>query len=120
MPAEPFRVELTDPSGLTWAWGPQDAPQRVLGTALDFCLRVTRRRSRAETGLRAVGADAGRWLDVARVFLRGTPDRPAPSACLERTPRRWLGDHEVHAARTYRTQGQPTRPRHHELRPADR
>ncbi|MFI6022202.1 TIGR03084 family metal-binding protein [Streptomyces sp. NPDC051287] len=69
VPAAPFRVELTNPSGLTWAWGPQDAPQRVLGTALDFCLRVTRRRSRAETGLRAVGADADRWLDVARVFL---------------------------------------------------
>ncbi|MFJ9347210.1 hypothetical protein [Streptomyces sp. NPDC101237] len=28
-----------------------------------------RRRSRAETGLRAVGADADRWLDIARVFL---------------------------------------------------
>jgi len=69
VPAGPIRVELTGPDGEVWAWGPQDAPQRIDGTALDFCLRVTHRRSRAETGLTAVGADADTWLDVARVFL---------------------------------------------------
>ncbi|MEU2620466.1 TIGR03084 family metal-binding protein [Streptomyces sp. NPDC007157] len=68
-PAEPFRIELTGPGGRTWAWGPENAAQRVQGTALDFCLRVTRRRSLAETGLRAVGEDARTWLDIARVFL---------------------------------------------------
>ncbi|WP_230466279.1 TIGR03084 family metal-binding protein [[Actinomadura] parvosata] len=68
-PAEPFRVELTGPDGETWAWGPEDAAQRVQGSALDFCLRVTRRRPLAETGLTAVGQDARTWLDVARVFL---------------------------------------------------
>ncbi|NJP93899.1 hypothetical protein HCN51_31425 [Nonomuraea sp. FMUSA5-5] len=54
----------------TWAHG-QDgvAAQRVQGSALDFCLRVTRRRSLAETGVTAVGQDARTWLDVARVFL---------------------------------------------------
>ncbi|MDX3106567.1 TIGR03084 family metal-binding protein [Nonomuraea angiospora] len=69
VPAEPFRVELTGPEGQTWAWGPEDAGQRVRGTALDFCLRVTHRRSRAQTGLTAVGEDAQKWLDIARVFL---------------------------------------------------
>jgi uncharacterized protein (TIGR03084 family) len=69
LPAEPFRVELTGPEGQTWAWGPEDAAQRVQGSALDFCLRVTQRRSRAETDLTAVGADAQKWLDIARVFL---------------------------------------------------
>ena len=45
------------------------ASQRIRGTALDFCLRVTRRRPLAETGLTAVGDDARKWLEVARVFL---------------------------------------------------
>ncbi|MEU0936361.1 TIGR03084 family metal-binding protein [Embleya sp. NPDC005971] len=69
VPAEPFRVELAGPDGRIWAWGPEDAAQRVQGSALDFCLRVTRRRSRAETDLTAVGVDAQTWLDNARVFL---------------------------------------------------
>ncbi|MGW7237233.1 hypothetical protein [Streptomyces sp. NPDC054804] len=60
---------VAEGGGQTWAWGPENAAQRVQGTALDFCLRVTRRRSLAETGLRAVGEDARTWLDVARVFL---------------------------------------------------
>jgi uncharacterized protein (TIGR03084 family) len=68
-PSEPFRVELTGPDGRTWAWGPKDAAQRVQGSALDFCLRVTQRRSRAQTDLTAVGRDARKWLDIARVFL---------------------------------------------------
>lgn len=69
MPTEPFRVELTGPDDQTWTWGPDDARQRVRGSALDFCLRVTQRRSLAETGLTAVGTDAEKWLDIARVFL---------------------------------------------------
>ncbi|MEU9347438.1 maleylpyruvate isomerase family mycothiol-dependent enzyme [Streptomyces sp. NPDC048278] len=69
LPAEPFRVELTGPDGQAWGWGPEDAVQRVRGSALDFCLRVTHRRSLAETGLTAVGEDARKWLDIARVFL---------------------------------------------------
>ncbi|MFI9559430.1 maleylpyruvate isomerase family mycothiol-dependent enzyme [Nonomuraea endophytica] len=68
-PAEPFRVELTGPDGQTWAWGPEDAKQHVRGSALDLCLRVTHRRSLAETDLTAVGEDAQKWLDIARVFL---------------------------------------------------
>ncbi|GAA4523222.1 TIGR03084 family metal-binding protein [Amycolatopsis samaneae] len=68
-PAEPFRVELTGPGGQIWTWGPEDAAQRVEGTARDFCLRVTHRRSLAQTGLTAVGEDARKWLDLARVFL---------------------------------------------------
>jgi uncharacterized protein (TIGR03084 family) len=68
-PAEPFRVELTAPDGQTWAWGPEVAAQRVQGSALDFCLRVTHRRPRAQTDLTAVGEDAQKWLDIARVFL---------------------------------------------------
>ncbi|MFF1819556.1 maleylpyruvate isomerase family mycothiol-dependent enzyme [Kribbella sp. NPDC058245] len=67
VPAEPIRIELTGPGG--GSWGPEDAAQRIEGSALDFCLRVTHRRERAQTGLKAVGEDADKWLDVARVFL---------------------------------------------------
>jgi uncharacterized protein (TIGR03084 family) len=67
-PADPFRVELTAPDGEPWAWGPEDAGQRVTGPALDFCLRVTQRRHRADLALTAVGADADRWLDLAQAF----------------------------------------------------
>ena len=39
----------------TWAWGPEDAAQRVTGPALDFCLLVTQRRHRADLALRGRG-----------------------------------------------------------------
>ncbi|SHH21730.1 TIGR03084 family protein [Jatrophihabitans endophyticus] len=71
-PAEPFRVELTGPSGEMWAWGPHDATQHVAGAALDFCLLVTQRRHRSELRVTALGADADAWLDIAQAFA-GAP-----------------------------------------------
>lgn len=67
-PAEPFRVELAAPGGGTWAYGPEDAAQRVTGPALDFCLLVTQRAHRADLALTASGPDADRWLDIAQAF----------------------------------------------------
>lgn len=67
-PVGEFRVELTSPSGEMWAYGPEDAPQRVTGPALDFCLLVTQRAHRADLHLHAVGPDADRWLDIAQAF----------------------------------------------------
>lgn len=67
-PTEEFRVELTAPSGATWTWGPEDAAQRVTGSAYDFCLRVTQRRHRDDLDLVATGPDADRWLDLAQAF----------------------------------------------------
>jgi uncharacterized protein (TIGR03084 family) len=78
-PAEQFRVELTAPDGSTWSWGPEDAAQRVTGPALDFCLRVTQRRHRADLALRATGPDADRWLDLAQAFA-GPPGPGRPPA----------------------------------------
>jgi uncharacterized protein (TIGR03084 family) len=78
-PAEPFRVELAAPDGSTWTWGPEDAAQRITGPALDFCLRVTRRRHRADLALVTKGADADRWLDVAQAFA-GPPGSERPPA----------------------------------------
>lgn len=67
-PVEEFRVELTAPSGATWTWGPEDAPQRVTGPAYDFCRLVTQRVHRDDTDLVAVGADAEKWLTIAQAF----------------------------------------------------
>jgi uncharacterized protein (TIGR03084 family) len=67
-PAEEFRVELVGPGGELWAWGPEDATQRVTGPALDFCLLVTQRRHRRDLRLSATGPDADAWLDIAQAF----------------------------------------------------
>ena len=67
-PAEPFRVELTAPDGDPWVWGPEDAAQRVSGSALDFCYLVTQRRPRTELDVVADGPDAERWLGIAQAF----------------------------------------------------
>ncbi|GHJ57114.1 TIGR03084 family protein [Nonomuraea sp. TT08I-71] len=67
-PAAPVRVELVAPHGDTWAFGPDDAADRVTGPALDFCLLVTQRRHRADLALVATGPVADEWLDVAQAF----------------------------------------------------
>ncbi|MEU9333956.1 TIGR03084 family metal-binding protein [Streptomyces sp. NPDC048290] len=78
-PAREFRVELRGPSGETWAYGPEDAEQRVTGPALDFCLLVTRRAHRDDLDVRAFGRDADRWLDIAQAFA-GPPGAGRPPA----------------------------------------
>jgi len=67
-PTEQFRIELTAPSGELWTWGPEDAAQRVSGSAYDFCTLATQRRHRLDTDLVAEGPHADRWLDVAQAF----------------------------------------------------
>lgn len=67
-PAEPFRFELTAPSGALWAFGPEDAADKVTGPAHDFCLLVTRRRHRDDLDLVATGEEADRWLDIAQAY----------------------------------------------------
>ena len=67
-PAEPFRVELAAPEGAVWAWGPEEAVQRVRGGALDFCYLVTQRRPRAALDVVADGRDAQKWLTIAQAF----------------------------------------------------
>ncbi|MEO3977625.1 TIGR03084 family metal-binding protein [Streptomyces sp. CAU 1734] len=67
-PAEPFRFELTSPSGETWNIGPDTAGQKISGPAHDFALLVTRRRHRADLALTATGDEADRWLDIAQAY----------------------------------------------------
>ncbi len=73
-PAEPFRVELAGPDVAVWSWGPDDATQRVTGSALDFCYLVTQRRPLARLDLIATGPEAVRWLQIAQAFA-GPPGR---------------------------------------------
>ncbi|WP_241518689.1 TIGR03084 family metal-binding protein [Streptomyces sp. CB03238] len=81
-PAEPFRVELTSPDGSLWAFGPEDAPQRITGPALDFCLLVTQRAHRDDLAVRAEGPDADRWIGIAQAFAgpAGPGRRPRGAA----------------------------------------
>jgi uncharacterized protein (TIGR03084 family) len=72
VPAAPVRVELTAPDGEVWTWGPADAADRVTGAALDFCLVVTQRRHRDDTGLAVHGPVAREWIAIAQAFA-GTP-----------------------------------------------
>jgi uncharacterized protein (TIGR03084 family) len=68
LPETRVRVELTAPDGTLWTWGQPDAPERVTGPALDFCLLVTQRRHRDDLDLAAEGASAQQWLEIAQAF----------------------------------------------------
>jgi uncharacterized protein (TIGR03084 family) len=73
----PVIVELAGPSAPTWRWGPDEAEDRVDGTALDFCLVVTQRRHWQDTGLRVRGEAAREWMTIAQAFAgRATEVRP--------------------------------------------
>ncbi|MEU4777019.1 TIGR03084 family metal-binding protein [Micromonospora sp. NPDC023633] len=63
-----LRFEITAPSGAVWQFGPSDSEQVVTGPAADFCLLVTRRRHRDDLSVKAVGAEAERWLNIAQAY----------------------------------------------------
>ncbi|MFG2820460.1 TIGR03084 family metal-binding protein [Kitasatospora sp. NPDC048365] len=67
-PEAPVRVELRSPGGDLWTWGPDDAGDRVTGSALDFCLLATQRRHRDDLALTATGPTAQTWLPIAQAF----------------------------------------------------
>lgn len=70
MPPGELRVELTLPSGATWAAGPEDARDRITGPASQFCRLFVQRIERADApDLRAEGELADAALDVARAYL---------------------------------------------------
>jgi uncharacterized protein (TIGR03084 family) len=71
-PPDPFRVELRAPDGSTWSWGPEDASQRVTGSAEAFCMLVTQRRPRSALDVHGDGDDAEKWLTIAQAFA-GSP-----------------------------------------------
>lgn len=78
-PARDVRVELTAPSGATWAWGASESADRIGGPAVGFCLVVTQRRHVDDTDLAVSGAAAREWLELAQAFAGPPTDlRPRP------------------------------------------
>jgi uncharacterized protein (TIGR03084 family) len=77
VPPGEVRVTLTAPDGSTWEWGSGD--DAVEGSAEDFALRVTQRRHRDDTGLKATGPLADDWLDKAQCFAGLPTDGRAPA-----------------------------------------
>ena len=77
-PATAVRVELTSPSGAAWAYGPEEATDRITGPAEDFCLVVTQRRHVDDTSLVVTGDAARDWMEKAQAFAGGATDGPAP------------------------------------------
>jgi uncharacterized protein (TIGR03084 family) len=85
VPRSPVRVELAAPSGDTWTWGPEEAADRVTGSALGFCLVVTQRRHPADTDLQVSGPVAAEWISIAQAFANPPGPGRAPGAVPEPT-----------------------------------
>jgi uncharacterized protein (TIGR03084 family) len=77
-PPVDVRVEVIAPSGGRWEWGPDDATDRITGSAEDFCLVVTQRRNVADTGLSVTGEAAADWMSKAQAFAGAPTTGPAP------------------------------------------
>jgi uncharacterized protein (TIGR03084 family) len=76
-PVEEAYAELDSGVGEVWSFGSPDATDRVTGSALDFCLVVTQRRTVGQTGLLLTGRSTNEWLSVAQAFA-GPPTTATP------------------------------------------
>jgi uncharacterized protein (TIGR03084 family) len=76
-PGEPVRFEVSAPEGSTWTWGPEDARERISGSALEVALVFTQRRHPSRTSVKAVGPVAETWLSIAQAFA-GPPTLTPP------------------------------------------
>jgi uncharacterized protein (TIGR03084 family) len=72
------RVVLTAPDRATWEWGNAASADKVEGSALDFCLVVTQRRTLDDTALQVTGDGAKQWMSIAQAFA-GQPTITDPS-----------------------------------------
>ena len=68
-PGAPLRVDLVLPSGAAWSNGPEGAPDRITGTAGDYCRVFVHRLPAADTNLVIEGDAARAAIVVARAFL---------------------------------------------------
>ncbi len=62
-------MELTSPGGDVWAWGPEDATDRVTATAYEFCKVLTRRVPLADSAVNAEGPLAVGWMEIAQPWI---------------------------------------------------
>ncbi|MGB3866334.1 MAG: TIGR03084 family metal-binding protein [Xanthobacteraceae bacterium] len=73
-------VSLTGPTGETWAYGEDNAEERITGSATAFCQVVVQTRNIADVDLKVTGPNARLWMDNAQCFA-GPPEKPpAPGA----------------------------------------
>lgn len=77
-PEGDVEVVLAAPSGDTWRWGDEGAPERIEGPAEDFCLVVTQRRHVDDTDLVVTGPVAADWMARAQAFAGPATDGPTP------------------------------------------
>jgi uncharacterized protein (TIGR03084 family) len=80
VPSAPVRVEVVAPSGALWSFGRADAVEVVRGGAFELAQVVTQRIHPADTTLRAQGAVATQWLNVAQAFAGPPGSGRAPQA----------------------------------------
>jgi uncharacterized protein (TIGR03084 family) len=80
VPGPAPHVRLTAPSGATWEWNDPSRVNTVEGSALDFCQVVTQVRNVADTGLRATGQAASKWMSLAQCFAGPPENPPLPGA----------------------------------------
>lgn len=78
-PQIPVRVLLDAPSGETWEYGPEDAEERIAGSAEDFCLVLVRRRHVDDTTLVVTGNVAREWLEIGQAYAGPPGQGPARS-----------------------------------------
>lgn len=80
-PGDPVRFDVAAPGGDLWTWGPEDARDRVTGSALDLALLMTQRRHHDDTDLVVEGPTAEAWMAIAQAFAGGAGQgRPPASA----------------------------------------
>ncbi len=68
-------VRLTSPSGADWEWNDSSSPERVEGSAVEFCRVVTQTRNLLDTHLAVTGDIARQWMGSAQCFA-GPPEKP--------------------------------------------
>jgi uncharacterized protein (TIGR03084 family) len=69
-PESTLRLELIDPNGASWSFGPEDATDRIEGSLGEWCrLAVQRIQRREAKTLRSSGLLADLALDNVRAFL---------------------------------------------------
>jgi uncharacterized protein (TIGR03084 family) len=80
VPSDIPYVRLTAPSRVTWEFNDSEAPNRVIGDAVEFCQVVTQVRNIADTTLEVIGDSATRWMAIAQCFAGAASEPPAPGS----------------------------------------
>lgn len=78
VPASRPSIQLLSPGGRQWKWDGGRGPDRIGGSAVEFCQVVAQTRSMADTSLEVVGDTAKQWMSIAQCFAGPPEDPPAP------------------------------------------